>query len=180
MGEVGNPGRFAPRALTVALCRPALAPRLRSARESTTVLPRADDGHKRTEPRERLVLHSRPMNKILSGILSVAIPYAAERLLRFLSKRSQSPGLVAIETAVQIGRQLVIGGAESYAKPADLIRDLKAVMAIQLAKAHIYESDTAPFEPFVRRAIAGLVTEWYERTGSRAPAPIVDKLLLRR
>lgn len=120
------------------------------------------------------------MNKILSGILSVAIPYAAERLLRFLSKRSQSPGLVAIETAVQIGRQLVIGGAEAYAKPADLIRDLKAVMAIQLAKAHIYESDTAPFEPFVRRAIAGLVTEWYERTGSRAPAPIVDKLLLRR
>lgn len=40
MGKVGNPGRFAPRALTVDRCRFA-----------GQHWPR-DDGHKRTEPRE--------------------------------------------------------------------------------------------------------------------------------
>jgi len=115
-------------------------------------------------------------NKIISGLASFALQYVGGRVLDYVRKRrdASAPAAIAIATAIQIGRQLVLSNA--HTTPAQLITDLKGVFAIQLAQAGIYEERRAPFQPTINHAIGCLVTEWYERSGSKSVPPILAKI----
>jgi hypothetical protein len=104
-----------------------------------------------------------------------AISYLGGKLSGWFARKTRSKILVALDTAVQLGRQLVLSGATTT--PDATIRALKGTIAVTLAKSGFYEKHRKPIEPLIDLAIGGLVTEWYQHTASRILPPIAAKVL---
>ncbi len=110
-----------------------------------------------------------------STIVAVA-SWVGAKLVAYVRQRFGSKASNALETAIQIGHQLVVTSPQSMT-PDRLIVQLKGLFAIQLAKAGIFGLSREALQPSIDKAIATLVTEWYKLRGSIVPPPILSRLV---
>jgi hypothetical protein len=114
------------------------------------------------------------MEQTAAAILIAFGSWAGGKLWALIKGRSSGKVATAIQTATELGRQIVLSRATMT--PEQTIAALKGTFAIQLARAGIYERDRAPYQAAIDRAISALVTEWYSVTASTIAPPIVTKI----